>query len=240
MKAINFKSQDRGSANYGWLQANYSFSFANYYDPEKINFGALRVLNDDIIEAGMGFGKHPHDNMEIISVPLKGTMKHKDSMSNEWLPLAAGEVQVMSAGSGLMHSEMNQSHAEDVNLFQIWIITDTRDVTPRYDQKKFDPSARKNKLQTLVSSINDSVDGSLNIHQDALISRVDLDANNTIDYTLKSKTHGVFAMVIDGEVSIDNEILSRRDAIGISETTQFNMKATKDSELILIEVPMFF
>lgn len=240
MKKIIYKSTDRGQAKYGWLNANYSFSFANYYNPEKLNFGALRVLNDDVIQGGMGFGTHPHDNMEIITIPLKGALKHKDSMSNKWITIETGEVQVMSAGSGLQHSEMNNSQSEEINLFQIWIIPNKTDVEPRYDQKKFNPSERKNNLQILASYIDEKLEGSLKIHQDALISRINLDENSAFKYTLKSENHGVYVMVIEGEISIENEILSKRDAIGISETKNIDIKAKSASELIFIEVPMQF
>jgi hypothetical protein len=240
MKKIIYKAADRGKANYGWLEANYSFSFANYYDPEKVNFGALRVLNNDTIQGGMGFGTHPHDNMEIITIPLKGSLKHKDSMGNKWIAIETGEVQVMSAGSGLQHSEMNNSPSEDINLFQIWIFPDKNDVEPRYDQQKFDPSERKNKLQFLVSSIDDEVKDTLKIHQDALISRIDLDENSAFSYALKSENHGLYVMVVEGEISIDNEILGKRDAMGISETKSVNIKAKSASELLFIEVPIQF
>lgn len=240
MKKIIYKSTDRGQANYGWLNANYSFSFANYYNPEKVNFGALRVLNDDVIQGGMGFGTHPHDNMEIITIPLKGALKHKDSMGNKWIAIETGEVQVMSAGSGLQHSEMNNSPSEEINLFQIWIIPNKSDVEPRYDQQKFDASKRKNKLQILVSSIDEDLKDSLKIHQDALISRIDLGENSVFNYTLKSENNGLYMMVIAGEIDIENEILGKRDAIGISETKSINLKAKSASELIFIEVPMLF
>ena len=240
MKTKIYKANERGKANHGWLEANFSFSFANYYNPENINFGALRVLNDDFIEGGMGFGTHPHDNMEIISIPLQGALKHKDSMSNEWIPLQTGEVQIMSAGTGIQHSEMNNHPTEVVNLFQIWIIPNKHGVEPRYDQKKFEVSDRKNKLKTLVSSIDDKVDGSLNIHQDAKISRVDLDKNSDFKYSLKSENHGVYLMVINGEVSINHLALSKRDAIGISETMQFSINSKATTELLIIEVPMQF
>ncbi|MDT8418768.1 MAG: pirin family protein [Lutibacter sp.] len=240
MKKLIYKAADRGKANYGWLDANYSFSFANYYDPEKVNFGALRVLNNDTIQGGMGFGTHPHDNMEIITIPLKGSLKHKDSMGNKWIAIETGEVQVMSAGSGLQHSEMNNSSSEEIQLFQIWIFPDKNDVEPRYDQRKFEPSERKNKLQILVSSMDDEVENSLKIHQDALISRIDLDENSAFSYTLKSENHGLYVMVVDGEINIDNEILGNKDAIGISDTKNVNIKAGKASELLFIEVPMLF
>lgn len=240
MKKIIHKAANRGKANYGWLDANYSFSFANYYDPEKVNFGALRVLNNDTVQGAMGFATHPHDNMEIITIPLKGTMKHRDSTGNKFIELHTDEVQVMSAGSGLQHSEMNNSPNEEVNLFQIWILPDKNDVEPRYDQQKFDPSERKNKLQILVSSIDGGVKDTLKIHQDALISRIDLDENSAFSYALKSKNHGLYLMVVEGEINIDDEILGKRDAIGISETKSINIIAKSPSELLFIEVPMQF
>ena len=240
MKTKVFKANERGTANHGWLKANFSFSFANYYNPENVNFGALRVLNDDIIQGGMGFGTHPHDNMEIITIPLKGSFKHKDSMSNKWIAIETGEVQVMSAGSGLMHSEMNNLPHEAINLFQIWIIPNKQNVTPRYDQKKFDANERKNKLQLLVSSIDDEVDDVLKIHQDAKISRIDLSENSDFEYQLKTENHGVYIMVIEGEVLIESEILKKRDAIGFYKTNSIKLKAIKNSEILFVEVPMNF
>jgi redox-sensitive bicupin YhaK (pirin superfamily) len=240
MKKTIYKAANRGKVNYGWLNANYSFSFSNYYDPEKVNFGVLRVLNDDTIDGGMGFGTHPHDNMEIITIPLKGALKHKDSMGKKWIAIETGEVQVMSAGSGLQHSEMNNSPSEEINLFQIWIIPNKSDVEPRYNQKKFVPSERKNKLQILVSPIDDDVKNTLKIHQNALISRIDLDENSEFNYTLKSENHGLYLMVVEGEINIENELLSKRDAIGISDTKSIQIKSKSASELLFIEVPMQF
>lgn len=241
MRKIIQRAHERGTANHGWLKANFSFSFANYYNPERVSFGALRVLNDDTIEPAMGFGKHPHDNMEIITIPLKGALKHRDSMSDKWLTLETGEVQIMSAGSGLMHSEMNNSTTEDLNLFQIWIVPNKNEVTPRYDQKKFDASARNNKLQILVLSIDkNEANESLKIHQDAQISRIDLSENTGFNYHIKSKNHGVFVMVITGEIIIENEVLTKRDTVEISQTKIINLKAKKNSELLFIEVPMLF
>jgi hypothetical protein len=234
------RANERGTANHGWLKANFSFSFAHYYNPQKVNFGVLRVLNDDVIEASMGFGTHPHDNMEIISIPLKGSLKHKDSMSNEWIPLHTGEVQVMSAGTGIQHSEMNNSKNESVNLFQIWIVPNEENVMPRYEQRKFEASERKNKLQVLVSSIEDENLNTLKIHQDARISRIDLNENIDFNYQIKSPNHGVFIMVISGEISIENKILNRRDSIEISQTEAFLISAKSNSELLFIEVPMNF
>lgn len=238
MKTIIHKADSRGFANHGWLQANHSFSFASYHNPEKVHFGALRVLNDDIIAPKMGFGTHPHDNMEIITIPLKGVLKHKDNMSDKWLSVLPEEVQVMSAGTGVQHSEINGSSDEHLSLFQIWIFPDKQNVAPRYDQKSFDVNRRKNKLQTLVSCMDESDNGSLKIHQDAVISRIDLDENTMFEYKLKSKNHGVYVMTIFGKLTIAENLLETRDAIGISETDSFNIKTEEFSQLLFIEVPM--
>jgi len=240
MKTIIHKADSRGFANHGWLHATHSFSFANYYNREKMHFGALRVLNDDIIAPKMGFGTHPHNNMEIITIPLKGVLKHRDNMHAEWQPVVPGEVQVMSAGTGVQHSEINGSANEHLNLFQIWIIPNQQDVKPRYDQKKFKAENRKNQLQTLVTSINDSDAESLKIHQDAVLSRIDLDEGKTFEYQLKSEDHGVYVMTIHGDISIDGKQLKTRDAIGISETGSFEVRANEDSGILFIEVPMNF
>ncbi|MGB5362070.1 MAG: pirin family protein [Aureibaculum sp.] len=238
MKKVVHRADSRGFANHGWLQAAHSFSFANFHDAEKVHFGALRVLNDDLIAPKMGFGTHPHDNMEIITIPLKGVLKHRDSMHNEWQAVNAGEVQVMSAGTGVSHSEINGSQDEHLSLFQIWIIPNEKDIKPRYDQKMFDEAGRKNKLQILVSSVDYKDIDSLKIHQNALISRIDLDKDKTFEYALKRKYHGVYIMNIHGKISIDNENLATRDAMGISETSNFVIKAQESSALLLIEVPM--
>lgn len=240
MKTIIHKSNERGYANHGWLQANHSFSFANYNNPQKVNFGALRVLNDDLLAPKMGFGTHPHQNMEIITIPLKGVLKHKDNMSAEWLSVQPDEVQVMSAGTGVEHSEINGSTDDSLSLFQIWIFPNKQDVTPRYDQKKFNSNDRKNKLQILVTSIDDNYEDSLKIHQDAIISRIDLDENNEFEYKLKSENHGVYVMTISGSVSINNHVLVNRDAAGIIETDVFTMKASQDASILFLEVPMVF
>jgi len=240
MKTKIYKANERGTADHGWLKANFSFSFAHYYNPEKVNFGALRVLNDDIIQGGMGFGTHPHDNMEIITIPLKGSLKHRDSMTNEWIPIHAGEVQVMSAGTGVQHSEMNNHPSEEINLFQIWIIPNQTEVEPRYDQKKFETSERKNKLQILVSSIDEVLEGSLKIYQNAQISRIDLDENTNFIYKLNNEMNGVYAMLIDGEVMIDQKTLYKRDAIGIEQIASFEITSIKNAQILFIEVPMKF
>jgi len=240
MKTVLHKAEDRGYANHGWLQANHSFSFAGFYKPDKVNFGALRVLNDDIIAPKMGFGTHPHDNMEIITIPLKGVLKHRDNMGDAWLPVVPGEVQVMSAGTGVQHSEINGSDSEYLSLFQIWIFPDKQNVAPRYDQKSFDSSARQNELQTLVTSVNDSHESSLKVHQDVVLSRIDLNAGKNFEYLLKSSNHGVYVMNITGEIVINDYQARSRDAVGVSETDTFNISAQQDSQLLLIEVPMVF
>ena len=238
MKTIIHKAEDRGFANHGWLQANHSFSFANWYNPEKVHFGALRVLNDDIIAPKMGFGTHPHDNMEIITIPLKGVLKHRDNMGDDWIPVIPGEVQVMSAGTGVQHSEINGSVDEYLSLFQIWIIPEERSVKPRYDQKAFNSEDRQGKLQTLVTSFKDEDSESLKIHQDAKLSRIDLKGGESFTYELKSENHGVYIMTISGNINVDQNTLETRDAIGISETNSFNIDAKEGSELLFIEVPM--
>lgn len=238
MKTITHKAETRGFANHGWLQANHSFSFARWFDPNRIHFGALRVLNDDIVAPNMGFGTHPHDNMEIITIPLKGVLKHRDNMHENWQPVIPGEVQVMSAGTGVQHSEINGKSDEYLNLFQIWIIPDTQGVAPRYDQKTFSDEERKNQLQILVSGMDSKHEGSLKIHQDANISRLDLKADGDFNYTLSSDNHGVYIMVIDGEINIDDQTLKTRDAVGVSETKEVILKANEDSQLLFIEVPM--
>lgn len=238
MKTIFHKADTRGYANHGWLQATHSFSFANYYDPERLSFGTLRVLNDDIIAPKMGFGTHPHNNMEIITIPLSGVLKHRDSMNNEWESVHPDEVQIMSAGKGLQHSEINGSNDQYLSLFQIWVIPNKENVEARYDQKKFEASERKNKLQTLVTSIDEDFEGSLKIHQDAVISRIDLDTDTTFTYNIKSQHHGVYVMLISGKIAIENQELETRDAIGISESDSFSITANEDSEILFIEVPM--
>ena len=240
MTLIFHSAASRGFANHGWLQANHSFSFANFYDSKKMNFGALRVLNDDLIAPSMGFGTHPHDNMEIITIPLSGVLKHKDSMGNSWEEVKAGEVQVMSAGTGIYHSEINGSASESLSLFQIWIVPNQKNVTPRYDQRFFEPS-QDGELQILVTSMDDaSTDSSLKIHQDAQISRINLSANSSFTYSLKSPNHGVYVMQVLGASKIESTELNARDAVGISEVDSFKLDVSEDSQLLFIEVPITF
>ncbi|MFD1316325.1 pirin family protein [Namhaeicola litoreus] len=237
-----YPAAERGYANFDWLQANYSFSFANYYNPNKLNFGALRVLNDDIIQGGAGFGMHPHNNMEIITIPLEGSLKHKDNMSDQWIELKPGEVQVMSAGTGVVHSEKNGSAADFLSLFQIWIIPNRENVEPGYGQIEFSESDRKNKLQKLVVSHDnkefESAKNILKIHQDAIISRIDLDKGKSFTYKSMTKEHGVYMMLIDGELNIQDSVFNRRDAAGITNANEFSIEAKKNSQILFIEVPM--
>jgi redox-sensitive bicupin YhaK (pirin superfamily) len=235
-KTVFHAADSRGHANHGWLNAHHSFSFANYYDPSRIHFGVLRVLNDDIVRGGTGFGKHPHDNMEIISVILDGEIGHMDSMGHKE-SIKTNEVQVMSAGTGIEHSEYNHLKDHDLNLLQLWIFPKKRDVTPRYDQRAFEPADRQNILQTLVSPIDNDDDG-LKIHQDAWIYRTNLEAGKSLEHTLRAEGNGVYAFVIDGSVTIEGNELNKRDALGISETSAINMTATTNSDILLIEVPM--
>ncbi|KJD32973.1 pirin [Tamlana nanhaiensis] len=238
MKTVIHKAGTRGFANHGWLQANHSFSFAGWFNPERIHFGALRVLNDDTIAPKMGFGTHPHNDMEIITIPLKGVLKHRDNMGDEWIPVVPSEVQVMSAGTGVQHSEINGSNDEYLSLFQIWIIPEKQGVSPRYDQKTFKAEDRQGKLQTLVTSFDDEHAESLKIHQDAKLSRIDLAEDTEFTYELKSESHGVYIMNIAGNLQIEDHTLESRDAIGVSETKRVTIKAKNDSQLLFIEVPM--
>ncbi len=234
MKTLIHKSNTRGHANHGWLDAHHSFSFGQWYNPERVHFGKLRVLNDDIVKAGFGFGKHPHDNMEIITIPLSGALEHKDSTGGHGV-IAKNDVQVMSAGSGIEHSEFNHSKTEDVNLFQLWIFTNKENVAPRYGQQTFSAADRQNKFQTVVSPFGN--DG-LWIYQDAWISLGNFDAENSSSYQVKKQGNGIYLLVIEGEVEIDGNILSKRDAIGVWDTDAINILSKKNSEILLVEVPM--
>lgn len=235
-KTVFHPANERGHANHGWLDAHHSFSFANWYDPSKVHFGALRVLNDDIVKGGTGFGKHPHDNMEIITIILDGTLAHKDSMGHEQT-IVPGEVQVMSAGSGVQHSEYNHDPHNRVNLLQTWIFPNKRNVEPRYDQRAFDEADRRNQLQMLVSPMGND-DAGLKIHQDAWIYRTKLDAGHSVKHKLHEGRQGAYVFVIEGQVEIDGKTLNKRDAIGISEVEAYDIKAGSDSDVIIFEVPM--
>lgn len=235
MKTLLFKAADRGTADYGWLKPNYYFSFAQYHNAAKTHFGLLRVLNDDFIGGGGAFSTHPHDNMEIVTIPFTGALKHKDSSGGEGV-IKAGDVQIMSAGTGVQHSEANESVTEPVTLFQVWVFPKERNITPRYGQQTFDVSERVNKWQTVVSP-NDA-DKALWINQDARFSLTNLDAGKEITYSNAFKNNGVFLVVINGSVTVNGEQLNKRDALGISETESFVIKASEDAELLAIEIPM--
>ncbi|WP_337866860.1 pirin family protein [Ignavibacterium sp.] len=234
IKYIIHRSEERGKANYGWLDTRYSFSFSRYYDPEKMGFGLLRVLNDDIVLPSSGFGTHPHDNMEIITIILDGQLEHKDSMGNGSL-ISKDEVQVMSAGRGVTHSEFNPSKTDKVSLLQIWIYPKEENIKPRYDQKSFPKEERKSKLVTVASGFNEN--GSLYIHQNAEIKVGYFDGAETISYKIR-KGNGVYLFVIDGHIKIGDEELFRRDAIGIYDTNEFDIEVSENSEFVLLEVPM--
>ena len=235
MKTILFKAEDRGTADYGWLKPNYYFSFAQYHDNAKVHFGLLRVLNDDFIGGGGAFPTHPHDNMEIVTIPFTGALKHKDSTGGEGI-IQAGDIQIMSAGTGVQHSEANASATEPVTLFQVWIFPKERNIKPRYDQKTFDVRERANKWQTVVSPID--TDAALWINQDARFSLTNLQAGNKINYTNAFKNNGVFLVVINGSVEVNGQQLNKRDALGISETENFTVNASEDAGLLAIEIPM--
>ena len=233
MKTIIHRSIDRGISEFGWLHSRHSFSFGRYYNPEKVNFGALRVLNDDIVEPGEGFGTHPHDNMEIISIVLKGQLEHRDSMENGSV-INEGEIQVMSAGTGITHSEFNPSDTDRVNFLQIWIFPKEKGVRPRYDQKKF--GIKENESLKVVSGENSG--GQLFINQDAVVYRGRLKAGKEFPFTFDKKGNGAYLFVIEGSIIFDNQTLNKRDAAGISETDEFLIKSETDSEFIIIEIPM--
>ena len=238
MKTIYYKAAERGHANHGWLDAWHSFSFSGFHDPAKVHFGALRVLNDDMIIGGRGFGMHPHDNMEIVTIPLSGDLEHSDSMGNVGA-ISRGEVQAMSAGTGIYHSERNKNIDRALKLLQIWVFPKVRDIEPRYDQRAFSIEDRINQFQTIVSPLG-SEDGGLGMNQDAWFSLTNLEAGKSLAYTPKLSTNGVYAFVIEGEAKINGQTLGRRDALGISETNEINIKANADSEILLIDVPMSF
>jgi redox-sensitive bicupin YhaK (pirin superfamily) len=235
MKTILHKAGSRGHANHGWLDSYHTFSFAGYYDPDRIHFGALRVLNDDTVEAGMGFGTHPHDNMEIISIPLEGALEHRDSMGNVSV-IRYGDIQVMSAGTGIHHSEYNHSHANRVKFLQIWVFPDKKRVAPRYDQVTLNPEDRHNKLQQILSP--SSEDAGVWIHQDAWFHLGKFDRGTTAQYDLKREGNGIYAFILSGDVTVNGIRLNARDGLGIWETDAVSVTAENDAEFLLMEVPM--
>lgn len=235
MKTILYKAADRGKGDYGWLKPNYYFSFGQYHNPSNMHFGALRVLNDDFIAGGGAFPTHPHDNMEIITIPFTGALKHKDSTGGQGI-IKAGDVQIMSAGTGVQHSEANESATEPVTLFQVWLFPKEQNIKPRYDQRTFDTEERVNKWQYIVSPIQ--ADNGLWINQDARFALTTLEEGKQLEYTNAFKGNGVFLVVINGTVKLGDIELSKRDAAGISATDSFSVTASENAEILAIEVPM--
>ncbi|REJ81023.1 MAG: pirin family protein [Bacteroidetes bacterium] len=235
MKTVIHQENERGKADHGWLKAAHSFSFASWYDPARMHFGMLRVLNDDLIAPGKGFGMHPHNDMEIITIILSGELEHKDSMGNGSV-IRTGDVQVMSAGSGVLHSEFNPSDKNPTRLFQLWIFPKEKNIEPRYGQKNFNIRSLENNIQTVASGFN--IGDELYIHQDAAVSICKLNAESGIQYDLFRKENGVYIMNIDGKTVVEGNKLGNRDAVGITEKDYIEIKAIEDTELLIVEVPM--
>lgn len=236
MQTVLHTAGSRGDANHGWLHSKHSFSFANYYNPEKIHFGVLRVLNDDFVAAGMGFGLHPHDNMEIISIPLEGDLAHEDSMGNQTV-IKHGDIQVMSAGTGVKHSEFNHNKDKPVKFLQIWVMPNKKNVTPRYDQITLNLKDRHNKLQQILSP--NANDEGVWIHQDAWFHLGEFDNKIKTTYNFKKEGNGVYAFVIKGKFTINGQEVNERDGFGIWNTTKMDIASLADkSEILLMEVPM--
>jgi len=238
MTTTLFRASDRGHNNLGWLNSYHTFSFAEYYDPNRIRFGALRVFNDDEVQPGQGFGTHPHDNMEIISIPTHGILAHRDSMGHVQ-ELHPGEVQVMSAGTGLTHSEFNGSETETARFFQIWIFPEKRNVAPRYEQKQVG-RLQPDHFTTIVGPNNSGA--ALWINQHAWMSMGTVTANSTVQCESKSPNNGLFIFVIEGEISVAGQLLGRRDAIGLADpgnqVSAQDIIAKADSQVLVIDVPM--
>ncbi len=230
-----YKADTRGKADHGWLNSHHTFSFASYQNYQRMHFGVLRVVNDDIVAPDMGFGEHPHQDMEIISIPLQGSLAHKDTMGNV-TEIKAGDIQVMSAGTGIQHSEFNPSKDQDVHFLQIWIFPDTLHVQPRYDQITLDKDNRQNKWDTIISPA--SVGKGIYIHQNAWFSLADLEKGKTLSYDLNDPNNGIFLMVLSGSLNIQDLQLDNRDAVGITNEKHIELTATQDCEILLMEIPM--
>ncbi|MGA0283179.1 MAG: pirin family protein [Saprospiraceae bacterium] len=235
MKSVLHKANTRGHVNHGWLDSNHTFSFANYYNPQRMNFGVLRVINDDRVMAGRGFGTHPHDNMEIISIPLDGDLEHKDSMGNVAV-IKKGDVQVMSAGTGIFHSEYNKNSDKEVKFLQIWLFPNKRDVNPRYDQISLNNEEMNDNLMQILSPNQD--DQGVWIHQNAWFHMGNLSKGKSVEYKIKDSRNGVYAFIIDGDVSIEGQELNRRDGYGVWDTDKINIDAISNARVLLMEVPM--
>lgn len=234
MKTILHTADSRGHANFGWLNSYHSFSFGNYHHPERVHFGALRVLNDDTVQQGMGFSKHPHDNMEIVSIPLSGDLHHKDSTGRDEI-IRQDDVQIMSAGSGIAHSETNANADKEVKFLQLWILPKEKNITPRYQQKTFHPADRLNQVLTVVAPDDEAA---VLINQDAWLSLANLSKSKSTTYTIRKKGNGVYAFILTGNVTINEQTLAPRDGFGIWETDSITIQADTDAEILLIDVPM--
>jgi len=235
MKSVIHKAETRGQANHGWLNSHHTFSFANYHNPERMHFGVLRVLNDDQVQAGQGFGTHPHDNMEIISIPLEGDLEHKDSMGNIAV-IQEGDVQILSAGTGITHSEYNKNSSKEVKFLQIWIFPNKKNATPRYDQISIRDIQKENEFYQVLSPNKD--DQGVWINQDAWFHIGKFDKGHAAEYTLKKEGNGVYAFVLEGDLEINNEKLTKRDGMGIWDTESITVKASENTRVLLMEVPM--
>lgn len=235
MKSVLHKASSRGHANHGWLDSHHSFSFANYYNPERVHFGVLRVLNDDVVAAGRGFGTHPHDNMEIISIPLEGELEHKDSMGNVAV-IRAGEVQAMSAGTGIYHSEYNKNRNQDVKFLQIWLFPNRKNVEPRYDQIRLAKGEQEAGLQQILSPNPD--DAGVWIHQEAWFHLGNIAAGQSETYRLKRRGNGIYVFILNGKVKVDGQELESRDGYGVWETSEIRLEASADARVLLMDVPM--
>ena len=236
MDKVFHEAGTRGSSQLDWLDSKHSFSFADYYCPERIHFGALRVLNDDVVKAGMGFGTHSHQNMEIISIPLKGALKHKDSAGHSEL-IKVNDVQVMTAGKGIMHSEYNASETEDVHFLQVWIIPEKEGLEPGYDQRSFPDVNENGELQLLVAP-KSSQHNALKINQNAYVFRAKVTSGNTLEYTINGNANGVYVFVLNGELTVDGEVLRPRDGIGVDSVNSLDIMGIVNSEFLIFEVPM--
>jgi len=232
-----YRSNERGKADFGWLDANFSFSFGSYFNKDKVQFGMLRVLNDDTIAAGMGFGTHPHENMEIITIPLEGGLKHRDSMGNEGI-IGFGEVQVMSAGTGILHSEMNASANERAKTLQLWVFPEKENVAPRYDQKSFDLASKINTFVNVVSPQDKNDGNALWVHQQTFFNLGIFESGTSVNYKVNIAKNGVYLFLIEGEIEVDNQTLTERDAMGITNFEDFDIVVRQQAKILLVEVPM--
>ncbi len=233
--SVLHRADTRGAADHGWLKSMHTFSFANYYNPDRMNFGVLRVLNDDIVAAGRGFGTHPHQNMEIISIPLQGDLKHEDSTGRGEI-IKQGDVQVMSAGTGLYHSEMNANADREVRFLQIWVLPNKQNVEPRYQQITLEPAKMKNQLHQILSP--NSEDEGVWIHQDAWFHLGDLEKGTSVEYNIRKTGNGLYAFVIRGSVTVDGQTLGQRDGYGLWDVEAVSVQAEEDSQILLMEIPM--